>query len=151
MALPSIVRGSYLDVLFGDGESPEVFTQICGLTTKDFSKQANTSEHFIADCADPEDVADRFLIVTGQQATISGEGRYNRAQRADLEALFGLPNNYRFKMSEPAADNIENGYYGGSFIMTALSFSGGDASDGNYAAVSVTFESTGPVVWTDAV
>lgn len=149
MTIPSIVRGSYFDVKYGDGESPETFTQICGLTTKSISFQTNTSEHFIADCADPEDVADRYLIVTGQQATISGEGRYNRAQRADLEALKGVPNNYRFIMSEPAADNVEDGYYAGSFIMTAMEFGGGDASDGNFATMSVTFESTGPVAWVD--
>ena len=150
MAVPSIVRGSYFDVMFGDGAGPEVFTQICGLTTKTFDRQANTSEHFIADCADPEDVPNRYLIVTGQQATISGEGRFNRTQREDIEALYGVPNNYRFEMSEPAADNVSDGYFAGKFILTSISYAGGDASDGNYATASFTFESTGAVTWTDA-
>lgn len=150
MAIPSIVRGSYFDVLFGDGESPEVFTVLCGLTTKSIAFQTNTSEHFIADCADPEDVPDRFLVTTGKQATISGEGRFNRSQRSNIDALIGVANNYRFRMSEPAADSVSDGYYGGSFILTNVTYGGGDASDGNYATASFTFESTGAVAWTDA-
>ena len=150
MAEPSIVRGSYFDVKYGNRAGPEVFTQMCGLTTKTFTRQANTSEHFIADCADPEDVPNRYLVVTGTQATISGEGRFNRTQREDIEALYAVPNNYRFVMSEPAADNVSDGYFAGSFILTNISYAGGDASDGNYATASFTFESTGAVTWTNA-
>lgn len=151
MAEPSVVRGSYFDVMYGDGGIPEVFTQLCGLTTKTFTRQKNTSEHFIAKCDDPEDVPARKLLVTGSQATISGEGRFNRSQREDIEGLYDSgPNNYRFVMSEPAADNISDGYFAGSFILTNISYAGGDASDGNYATASFTFESAGAVTWTDA-
>ena len=151
MALPAIVRGSYLNIEVGDGAGPEVFTMLCGLTTKTFDRQKNTSEHFISDCADPEDISDRFLITTGQQGTISGEGRLNRAQFDLVEDLYNSNGaNMRFRVSEPATDNIADGHFAGFFIMTSLSYSGGDASDGNHATASMTFESSGPITYVAA-
>lgn len=152
MAIPAVVRGSYLNIQVGDGAGPEVFTMLCGLTTKTFSRQKNTNEHFISDCADPEDISDRFLITVGRQGTISGEGRLNRTQFDMVEDFYNSNGgNIRFTVSEPATDNISDGHFAGFFVMTSLEYSGGDASDGNYATASMTFESSGAITWVDAV
>lgn len=150
MAAPSVVRGSYIDIAIGDGGGPEVFSIICGLTTRSFTGQVNTTDTFVPDCADPEDVPIRRLIMTGKQWSISGEGLYNRTQRSVLEAALGVPTNYRFIMSEPAADNVEDGYYGGLAVMTSLAFTGGSAENGTFATCAITIESDGEWTWTDA-
>jgi len=54
MAAPDIVKGSYIDILVGDGATPEVFSVLCGFSTNSFTEQVNTSDEFTYDCADPE-------------------------------------------------------------------------------------------------
>jgi hypothetical protein len=150
MAAPAIVRGSYLDIAQGNGASPEVFAILCGLNTRNFTAQVNTSDSFVADCADPEDVPIRRLIPTGRQWSIGGEGRYNRSQRAVLEAGLGVTKNYRFIMSEPSGDSISDGWYEGPAMITNLQFGGSGAESGNFATVSIQIESDGEWTWTAA-
>lgn len=149
MALyPSKVKGGYVAVYMGDGATPtEAFTKLCGLNTRSFTDQINTSDNFNTDCSDPEAVPFRSLDTTGRQADISGSGVYNRAQIALLRAAVGQVKNYRFAISEPAADNIDDGWYAGAFVLTNLQVNG---EDGSYTQASLTFQSDGPYVWVAA-
>ena len=113
MARPAIVKGTYVDILIGNGATPEVFTAVCGLTTRSFTHQVNTSDQFVRDCADPEDVPHRRLTVTGEQWDLAGEGLYNRAQAAAIRAAVGTTRNYRFVVGEPAGETVEDGFYEG--------------------------------------
>jgi hypothetical protein len=147
MAAPDIVKGSYLDILVGDGGSPESFAIVCGLTTKTFTEAVNTGDVFVADCADPEDVPVRRLNVTGRQWSLSGEGLYNRAQAAMIRGLIGVRHNYRFVVSEPTGDNIDDGYYEGAAVLVNRQIGG---PQGANATGSFQIESDGEWVWHDA-
>lgn len=150
MAAPSIVRGSYFDIAMGNGAGTEVFTLICGLTARNFTAQVNTSDSFVADCADPEDVPIRRLIPTGKQWSISGDGRYNRTQAEDIRGAIGITKNYRFIQSEPAADSVDDGHWEGPAMLTNVQFGGSSGESGAFASISLQIESDGEWVWVDA-
>lgn len=147
MAQPDIIRGTYFSLMMGDGATPtEVFTALCGVTTRSFTQQANTNDTFIRDCADPEDTPIRRLIVTGKQWSLSGEGTLNRSQLSDLNAAWGVTKNYRFLFTEPSDDEVFQGYYMGPAILTNMTVTGGDEE---YATLSLQFESDGEWAFTE--
>lgn len=150
MARPEIVKGSYVDILVGDGATPEVFSIVCGLTTRTFTEQVNTSDHFVQNCSDPEDIAVRRLSVTGRQWDLSGEGRYNRAQGSLIRSMVGATLNYRFRVSEPAADDVDDGYYVGPAMLTNRAIGGSAGESGEFATDSLTIQSDGEWIWVDA-
>jgi hypothetical protein len=147
MARPAIVRGTYIDILIGNGASPEVFTAVCGLTARGFTHQVNTSDQFVRDCADPEDVPHRRLTVTGEQWDLSGEGLYNRAQAAVIRGAVGVTRTWRFVVGEPAEDAVEDGFYAGPAMLTNLQLGG---TDGEFGSVSLAIASDGEWTWTAA-
>lgn len=144
---PKKVKAGYFGVYVGDGATPEVFTKLCGLRSRSFTDQVNTSDNFDADCADPEAVPFRTLDTTGRQADISGQGVYNRTQAAMVRGAVGQPKNYRFVASEPSGDPVDDGWYAGQFVLTNNQISG---EDGGYVQSSMTFQSDGPYEWVDA-
>lgn len=143
MSQPDIIRGTYFILAMGDGEEVETFNPLCGITTRQFTYQANTTDTFIRDCADPEDVPIRRLIVTGEQWSLSGNGSLNRADVEDIEAAKGTTKNYRFYWTEPTGDEVYAGYYEGPAILVNATI---DGNDDNYAQMSMQFESDGQ--WT---
>jgi hypothetical protein len=147
MAAPDIVKGTYLDILVGDGASPENFTVVCGLTAKTFTEAVDTSDVFVRDCADPEDIPSRRLNITGQRWSLSGDGLYNRAQAGLIRGLIGISRNYRFVVSEPSADNIDDGWYEGPAVLVNRQIGG---PQGANATGSFQIESDGEWTWTDA-
>lgn len=145
MAQPDIIRGTYFVLAMGDGQTPtETFTALCGIKTRSFTQQANTSDNFTRDCASPEDVPIRRLIVTGKQWSISGDGDLNRAQIEDVNDALGLTKNYRFYWTEPADDEVFRGYYEGPAILTNMQIGGNDEA---YATLSIQLESDGEWVF----
>lgn len=141
MAQPDIIRGTYFSLMIGDGATPtETFLALCGITTRTFTDQVNTQEVFTRDCADPENVPIRRLIVTGRQWSLSGEGTLNRANLAALQAAIQETKNYRFIFTEPADDEVYQGYYEGPAKLVSLVIT---ASDENMATVSIQIESDG--------
>lgn len=146
MAQPDIIRGTYFVLAMGDGATPtETFVGLCGISTRTFTYTANTTDQATRDCADPENVPVRNLIVTSEQWSLSGEGSLNRAQLEIMEAAKGQPKNYRFYYTEPADDEVFRGYWQGRFIMNTMTITG---ADDNFATVSLNFESDGVVTWT---
>jgi hypothetical protein len=141
MSQPDIIRGTYFVLAMGDGGSPtEVFTGLCGITTRSFTDQINTSDQFTRDCDLPEDVPIRRLITTGRQWSLSGEGSLNRAQLAMILAAQGLTKNYRFFYTEPSDDEVFQGYFEGPAKLVNIAITGGD---NEFATLSLKFESDG--------
>lgn len=145
MAQPDIIRGTYFVLAMGNGATPtEVFTALCGITTRTFTYQANTNDQTTRDCADPADVPIRRLIVTSEQWSLSGEGVLNRSQLEDILAAKGQPKNYRFYYTEPSDDEVYRGYFEGQAILVNITITGGDDE---FATISLQFESDGEFVW----
>lgn len=146
MAQPDIIRGTYFVLALGDGATPtETFTGICGINTRTFTAQANTNDQFTRDCADPENVPIRNLIVTGKQWSLSGEGSLNRAQLDDIIAAWAVTKNYRFYYTEPADDEVFRGYWEGPAILVNKTITGGDDE---FATISLDIQSDGEWTWT---
>jgi len=150
MAQPDIVKGTYVDILMGDGAEPEVFTPICGLTARNFTQQVNTNDVFIPDCADPEDVPIRRLVPTGKQWDLSGDGLMNLLQRDEIDAALGVTANYRFRIGRPAGSVVGTGYYEGPAMLTNIQW-GGNSGGGEFASASIAIASDGEWTWTAAV
>lgn len=150
MAQPDIVKGTYVDILMGDGAEPEVFTPICGITTRSFTHQINTNDIFVPDCADPEDRPVRRLNVTGEQWDLAGEGLHNLAQADMIRAATGITKNYRFRVGRPAGSLVGTGYYEGPAMITNRNL-GGNSGGGEFASISLAIASDGEWVWVPAV
>jgi hypothetical protein len=146
MAQPSIIRGTYFAMGVGDGGGPETFAALCGINTRTFTQQANTSDKFTRDCADPEDTPVRRLIVTGRQWTLKGDGEIDRNNLETIQNAFGVSKNWRFWYTEPTGDLVYQGYWQGSAILTSIEETGGDS---DYGTISITIESDGEWTWTE--
>lgn len=140
MARPKILRGTYVNVLMGDGGGPEVFDPICGLTAKSFTHQVNTNDNAVRDCADPEDVPARELVATSEQWDLSGSGLLNRSQLDDVRQAVGVLKNYRYELGEPTTDEVFQGYWYGPGMLTNLTITG---DDGDFVQVEMTIASSG--------
>jgi hypothetical protein len=146
MAQPKILRGTYFSLGIGDGGSPETFTALCGVTTRNFTHQHNTSDVYTRDCADPENVPVRNLIVTGEAWSLNGSGVLNRDNLDTIIATDdGQTHNFRFWFTEPSGDAVFMGHYQGPGIMTNFQI---NSEDANFANISFTIESDGAWTWT---
>jgi hypothetical protein len=146
MAQPDIIRGTYFVLGAGDGGSPETFTALCGITTRNFTHAHGTTDQYTRDCAAPEDVPVRRLIVTGESWSLSGNGVLNRANLSTIQGLDdGQTHNFRFYFTEPSTDLVFQGHYEGPGIITSLQITG---DDNNYAQLSLNIESDGAWAWT---
>jgi hypothetical protein len=146
MAQPKIIRGTYFSLMLGGGGSPETFLALCGITTRTFAHKNNTSDTFTRDCADPENVPVRNLIVTGEQWDLTGSGVLNRDNLATIIAADdGLTHNFRFLFTEPTGDLVLQGYWAGPGIITDLTVNG---DDGGFANISLSIASDGAWTWT---
>jgi hypothetical protein len=149
MAVPTIVKGSYIDILAGDGAGPENFLPICGITTRNFTQQVNTNDVFVPDCADPEDIPTRRLVVTGRQWDISGDGLLNLDNWETHSGKLGVTANYRFVIGRPAGSTDGTGYFGGAAMITNMQI-GGTTGGGQFATVSLAIASDGEWTYTPA-
>jgi hypothetical protein len=145
MAQPAIIRGTYFSLMARTATGPDVYTALCGISTRSFTAGVNTNDQFTRDCGDPEDVPIRRAIVTGKQWDLSGEGSLNRANLNTIIGLQAITENYRFVFTEPADDEVFQGYWQGPAILGNLVIT---AEDENFATISITIVSDGAWVWT---
>ena len=73
MAQPITARPGKMRILLGNGETPEVFSAPCGLTTKGIQIQKNLSDVSIPDCDDPDAPYWLARDVTNLSISINGE------------------------------------------------------------------------------
>lgn len=146
MSVPKIVKGQYFSVGVFSPAGATSPVLICGLTARNLTHQVNTSDEYIRDCQDPDDVPVRVVNVTGEQFDISGTGLYDRSQGALIRSLVGKSMKYRYVQGEPADDAVFSGYYEGNFILT--NFQQG-APDVNNVTSQFTWVSDGPIIWVD--
>lgn len=144
MAQPTVIAGTKLLILIGDGASPESFIAPCGLTTRDFKMTASTNSTLIPDCDDPEAPAWEAKDVNALSATISGSGVL-AVESFDLWNdwfLSASAKNVQVKLDHPGL-----GYWKGSFIITDFNPKG---DRGSKASIDVTMVNDGAVTWVPA-
>jgi hypothetical protein len=148
MAYPKIIRGTYLNILLGNGAGPEVFAPICGARTKSITETTETTDDYTRDCAVPDSVPSRNITATGQRWDLAFSGVLNRTQLTDLRTARGVIKNWRFEVLQPVGDVVvgAGGYYAGAGMLTVLTITGDDGA-GN-ATIEGSIASNGPWVWT---
>ncbi len=145
MAKPSTANATKLQIMMGNGATPEVFLTYCALTTKSIRFTTQTNEVYVPDCDNPDDPAWREITKAGRAVTVTGQGvmdminafgRYRAAYDNELSS------NYRILINLSAA--LGGGYWVGAFMLTEFEVG---ASDGEKINANITLESDGPVVW----
>ncbi len=145
MTQPTVLSGTKLLILIGDGNSPETFSQPCGLTTRNFNLKASTNSTLIPDCDNPEAPAWEAKDVNALSADVSGEG-VMAVESFDLWDdwfLSAEPKNVRIELNDPAL-----GYWEGSFILTDLRYGG---TRGQKVTLGITMANDGALAWHDGV
>jgi len=74
MAQPTTAAGTKLLILVGNGATPEVFGEPCGLTTKAMATTAASNDILVPDCDNPDDPAWLQREITSLSREITGQG-----------------------------------------------------------------------------
>jgi predicted secreted protein len=143
MAQPKVIAGTKLLLLAGNGASPEIFGEPCGLTTKSFELSASTNTTVIPDCDNPEAAAWEATDTNALSATASGSGVMAIESFTVWNAWFMSTENrnMQIKLDDPAL-----GHYVGAFKLTSFKLSG---TRGNKVTVDITIKNDGAVDWVD--
>lgn len=141
MARPTTIRGTKLLIKLGDGASPEVFTQPCGLSTKNFNRTASTNDFNVADCDDPDAPIWTERVKSALSSTITGNGVLAKEALDDYEAFLDDqdPRNVQITLDYRVGPRT----YQGPYLLTTLNITG--EQDG-LVQVELELQSSGPVV-----
>lgn len=134
--------GKFL-LMLGDGNSPEVFGQPCGLTAKAFNQTNTTVESIVPDCDDPDAPADVERGITSKSRDISGSAILNAESFPTWQAFYDADasQNVRIYPMGPTG-----GYYAGKFVLATFNIAA--PAIGQKSTGDITLQSDGPVVWT---
>lgn len=105
MAQATTYPFSKLLIKIGNGGSPEVFTDPCGLTTKGFTRTANMNDTNIPDCDDPDAPSWLGRDVVSYAGSIAGNGVVAEESFDSWEAWWnaGETRNVRIELADIAA------------------------------------------------
>lgn len=136
--------GRALLVKIGDGASPEVFSNLCGLNSKAMTINNSSIDVTTPDCSTPGGALWTETLNGLKNVTITGDGFFEDSA-----------SELRMNTIAMAADNVGNftvtvpafGTYAGAFRIASLEF-GGETEGG--VTYSLSLESTGAVTFTAA-
>ena len=144
MAQPTVIAGTKLLILVGDGSSPEIFAQPCGLTTRGIAFSAQTNSTAIPDCDDPELPAWEAKDVSTISCQVTGNG-------VMAVESFDTWNDWfqeaQARNCQITLDNPGLGHWAGSFILTNFRVTG---QRGQKVTVDITMDNNGAVPWVPA-
>lgn len=131
----------------GDGETPEVFTIVCGIDNISINETANTNDRFRRDCAKPGLPPMRKPFVTGTQWDITGSGVFNMDEIDRTRAALGISRNYQVDLGKRDGTDTGEiiGTYSGAAVLTSNNKSIGDEGTGE-----VTLSGDGELTWVEA-
>jgi hypothetical protein len=144
MADPTTNSWTKLSIWPGDGASPEDFTaKVCGLTTKEFTISATTSDTDVPDCDDPDAPSWTQRVVRSLSSGLNGAGIM-------VEEVLPF---YRDWMISGEAKNVRivltgqtvTGYFEGRYLLTNFGLPA-NLNDGKIG-LSLQFASDGPIAW----
>lgn len=144
---PTVLPGTALLILVGDGGSPEVFAQPCGLTSNKASIKASTNSTVIPFCDDPSAAAWESKDVNSLSMSVSGSG-VMAVESFDIWndwALSGLAKDVQIKIDDGKGEYL--GYYSGSFILSSFDLTG---TRGQKVTIDASLDNDDIVVWVPA-
>jgi len=143
MSYPTTIKGSKIALLLGNGADPEVFTVVCGLTTRGLTRTNQTSEATIWDCTDPDapPIIERDILAGDW--TITGSGQAVVAELDRLEAAFEQSADWKLVFYGTGTTVART--YTGSAVMTNLEIG---SVNGQRGTLSLTLAGNGPLVKT---
>jgi hypothetical protein len=148
MALPRTLKFDKFTILLGNGATPEVFAQPCGMTDKTIGIDAKSSAVIVPDCDDPTAPAWEDKAVSALSAQVTFSGILSMADFATWNTwgLGGLDKNVQVWLTDTNANG--GGYWSGAAILSKLELKAKLGSDGNRVLISGTIDSDGAWPWT---
>lgn len=105
----------------GDGASPEVFTNICGLTTQSFNLSANDVDTTVPDCTDPGATPVKTGMPGILSRTFTGSGKFIKSAKMTAFMQHIIDGTvFNAKVIVPGL-----GSFSGPWYTTSFEFSGG--------------------------
>jgi TP901-1 family phage major tail protein len=113
-------KGRELLIKMGDGASPQIFSTICGITTRSFAMSSNEVDTTIPDCDDPSAVVQKTSTPGIQDRTFQGSGKFvSGAAGTALADAARLGEVHDYQVIVPGY-----GQFQGPFIVTDFQWSG---------------------------
>jgi predicted secreted protein len=141
---PTVIAGTKLLILVGDGASPEVFAQPCGLTNNTLSFTSATGSTVIPFCDDPEAAAWESKEVTSLSAQVTGSGVMAVESFTTWSNWFssGEAKNAQVKLDDPGL-----GHYEGPWVLSSFKLTG---QRGQKVTVDITLDNSDIITWVPA-
>lgn len=136
-------KGRTLLIQIGDGESPEVFSNLCGLKTRSFNLSANEVDTTIPDCENPENAVQKTSEPGIVNRTFSGSGTFVSSAMSTI--LMGHVNDGEVFNAKVIVPGL--GTYSGSWMVSDFTFEG--EMEGNLQ-FNATFAAAGPLTFVAA-
>ncbi|MBC7148069.1 MAG: phage tail protein [Rhizobium sp.] len=136
-------KGRTLLIQIGDGESPEVFSNLCGLKTRSFNLSANEVDTTIPDCENPENAVQKTSEPGIVNRTFSGSGTFVSSAMSTI--LMGHVNDAEVFNAKVIVPGL--GTYSGSWMVSDFTFEG--EMEGNLQ-FNATFAAAGPLTFVAA-
>jgi len=138
MAKANTFKFSQFLILLGNGESPEDFVAPCGLTSRGFTRTAETSSVNVPDCADEDIPSWLENDVVSLSWSLSGEGVLADESIDDWEAFY----EQQLDASRNLRIQVGDRLYQGKGKLTNFAITG---ERGSRLQVSVEITGDGPV------
>jgi predicted secreted protein len=141
MAQPTVLPGTKLFILVGNGATPEVFATPCGLTSNGVDFTASTNTTLIPDCDDPELPAWEAKDINALSAQVTGSGVMAVESFDVWNDWFqdATIKNVQIKLDAPAL-----GHWLGTFVLSSLKYGG---VRGEKVKLDITLVNSGAVAW----
>lgn len=133
--------GRLLLIKIGDGSTPEVFANLCGIKTRSFNLSANEIDTTIPDCTDPGKAVQKTAEPGIVNRTFSGSGAFVSGGTQTI--LMGHVRNGTVFNAEVIVPG--EGEYAGPWMVSEFEFSG--EMEGNME-FNATFSAAGPLTFT---
>lgn len=138
MTAATTLKYSEFKILLGDGATPtEVFTPICGLTTKGFNYTTDTSSTNVPDCTDEDLPSFAEKDIISFSAQLSGSGVATRQSLGKMQAWIESGTRKNVKVNFADAPNGDPEIYTGPAILSALNIT---ANKGERVNVDITID-----------
>lgn len=146
MAQPHTYTFGEFLIEVGNGATPEVFGAPCGLTSKSFNGQAQTSDTNVPDCDDPDAPSWLERDVTSLSRDISGSGVLAEESLEMWDDWFTSANPKNCQVSLTDGNNGTR-TWSGSYILSVFEITG---NIGEKVQVNVTLLSNGEITREDS-